>query len=66
MKGFILGGSGDQHVIEICIAVGKAMQDLINEPLKCLGYIPQSEGHAREFEYVTTAILGMSEGATVM
>ena len=42
--------TGNEDVIKVCITVGEALQDLVDEPLEGLGCIDQAKWHASELE----------------
>ena len=46
----ILVLAGNQNVVQVGIAAGKATKHLINKPLEGLGRVPQTKGHASELE----------------
>lgn len=46
----VLVFAGNQNVIQVGIAAGEAMKDLVDEPLESLSSILQSKGHAGELE----------------
>ena len=47
---FLLAVTGDQEVIDVGVGEVEASQDLIDEPLKGLCRVLQSEGHPSELE----------------
>ena len=46
----VLVHAGNQNVVQMGIAAGETMKDLVDEPLEGLGSILQTKGHAGELK----------------